>query len=150
PTQTWTHMPSPMDDQALAIWSIARHPEDPRVLLAGTRPGKIFRSDDAGASWRELPARIAQTSDFTAFETRVTRVLVDPDEPDTLWASVEVDEIHRSGDGGQTWERLNQGLNNPDIHDIAVLHDRTGARLLAATSAFGTHFSRDEGRSWEL
>lgn len=148
--KSWRRIPSPMDKRPFAIWSIARHPASPDHMLVGTQPGCIFHTTDGGRHWEAFGADIAHTTDFTAFETRVTRVRFDPDDDRTWWASIEADEIRVTRDAGQTWQRVNQGFNNPDIHDIAVLHDKQGQRYLAATSAYGTHFSHDDGRSWAL
>ena len=146
-TGYWRHMPSALDT-VKSTWSIARDRANPDVLVAGTRPGKVFRSDDGARQWQELPAGIAASSDFTAFETRVTKVLIDPDNASTLWASVEVDGIKVSRDGGASWSNVETGLKDPDIHDFNVLHDETGVRYLVFTSAFGTYISTDEGQSW--
>lgn len=49
-----------------------------------------------------------------------------------VWVSDEIDAIHRSRDGGESWDKLDNGFKFPDIHDIAILNDN-GRKLLAAT-----------------
>ena len=138
-------VPSPADD--MCIWAFAQSPKNPHVLLIGTHPGAVFRSDDSGATWRELP--IGLVEECLIGRPRITRIRFDPFDDDTIWASAEIDAVHRSADGGETWERLENGFDFPDIHDIAIIGDNGARRLLAAT-ARGLYKSTDEGASWHF
>ena len=53
--------------------------------------------------------------------SRVTCLLADPDEPETIWAGVEIDGVWRSRDTGETWQRLSAGLSSTDIHGLAIV-----------------------------
>lgn len=141
--KTWTHLPSAMDD--LDVWSLVQSPSDPRVLIAGTQPAALFRSDDAGATWVKLPCRFAEECIYVA-RPRVTQILFDPSDDQKIWVGVEIDGVHLSEDGGQTWERRSDGLLSDDIHGLAVV--QTPERVLFATTNKGLHRSTDEGRSW--
>ncbi len=108
-TNLWEHMPvSTFGDLAIA-------PSDPNVLYAGTGEQQnrqstswgngVYRSDDAGASWRHLGLD----------ETRHTgRVQVHPTDPDivyvaalgNLWRSTPERGVYRSRDGGNTWDKV--------------------------------------------
>ena len=55
--QHWEHLPSQLD--ALQTWALAQSPHDERVLLAGTREARLFRSEDGGASWTPLDLDMA-------------------------------------------------------------------------------------------
>ena len=143
--ERWTHLPSEMDK--LCVWSLAQSRHDPDVLVAGTQPAALFRSDDGGRGWRRLEAAMAQKCTFVD-RPRVTQVLFDPQEKDTIWAGVEIDAIHRSRDGGRSWEPLGAGLVSDDIHGLAVVVN--GDATILATTNKGLHRSRDKGRSWEL
>ena len=138
-------VPSPADD--MCIWAFAQSPKNPHVLLIGTHPGAVFRSDDSGATWRELP--IGLVEECLIGRPRITRIRFDPFDDDTIWASAEIDAVHRSADGGETWERLENGFDFPDIHDIAIVGENGARRLLAAT-ARGLYKSTDEGASWHF
>lgn len=142
----WTHLPGPLD--ATCTWTLARQRGNPDVIVAGTHPAALYRSDDAGANWRQLPVKMADECIFVQ-RPRVTQVIFDPEDDATLWAGVEIDAIHRSRDGGAHWERLDQGLVSGDIHGVAVVRSPTG-RVLFATTNKGLHRSDDEGANWRL
>jgi photosystem II stability/assembly factor-like uncharacterized protein len=141
----WTHLPSPFD--ADCTWALARHPSDPDIIVAGTHPAALWRSDDGGASWRRLGVALAERCIFVG-RPRVTQVLFDPADAHTLWAGVEIDAVHRSRDGGTTWDRLDRGLLSGDIHGLAVV--RNGATTVFATTNKGLHRSDDGGESWHF
>lgn len=140
----WHHLPSAMDQTP--IWALAIHPERPETIFAGTRPSALYRSNDAGKTWEKLDARI-ETDCPPIMHTRVTCVLIDPADNETIWAGVEIDGVYRSTDGGTTWTRHIEGLNSLDIHGIAVIPGETKT-LLAATNA-GVCKSVDNGETWQ-
>jgi photosystem II stability/assembly factor-like uncharacterized protein len=142
----WTHLPGPLD--ATCTWALARQRGNPDVIVAGTHPAALYRSDDGGAHWRQLSVSLADTCIFV-HRPRVTQVLFDPEDDQTLWAGVEIDAIHRSRDGGEHWERLDAGLVSGDIHGVAVVRSPTG-RVLFATTNKGLHRSSDDGAHWQL
>ncbi|HXQ53295.1 MAG TPA: hypothetical protein VN802_19545 [Stellaceae bacterium] len=158
----FTHLPSPMDGERL-VTAIAFAPADPNTIITGTQPSALYRTSDGGRSWAKLETAMKRytTSGFYGSDrpgfaddggngtvkhwTRVTQVLIDPADPARIWAGVEIDGAWTSGDGGQSWERVSQGLETDDIHGFALVSD--GGPLLATTNA-GPHVSHDRGRSW--
>jgi photosystem II stability/assembly factor-like uncharacterized protein len=154
----WFHKPSPMDQPGYSIWSLLRADNDPKILLAGTRPAEFYRSDDEGATWRLMltPIEADVANDTRASRgysngrlMRVTRMMFDPADANSIWCGIEIDAIHRSKDGGKTWTRLNQGLVSDDIHDLAIL-DHANKRTVFATTNKGLHRSDDNGASWRF
>ena len=79
---------------------------------------------------------------------RVTALTVDPSDNRIIWAGVEVDGVRRSLDGGETWTRIAGGLNDPDIHDVAVRPADGGKAVLTSTPR-EIFASTDKGESWE-
>ena len=143
---SWEHLDSPMDGDQ--IWSIAVHPDNPDIVLAGTKPPVVYRSDDAGKSWAKLP--IAPAEACLAGPPKVTNIVFDPRDTDTIWVGIEIDGIYRSRDGGATWEQLPPLGSHPinqDIHAVRLNPDGR-APLLAATPD-GIWQSTDEGTSWQ-
>jgi photosystem II stability/assembly factor-like uncharacterized protein len=141
----WEHFPSVLDD--LPIWSIVQSPHDPRLMLAGTRPAKLFRSDDAGKTWTPLSATIAASCTAVG-KTRTTAILFDRRDPQLVWAGIEVDGVYRSRDAGQTWTKHSSGMHSEDIHGLGVAYP-DGQRKLFAVTDRGPHISLDDGDTWE-
>src|ERR1700730_10849101 len=142
PTARWTHLSSPMQD----VWAVAVDPRNPDVLIAGTRPASFWRSADAGKAWTPLEVDgVVPASDVNAGPTRVTQILFDPFDEDTVWATVEVGGIYRSTDHGTTWEHKDKGLISADVHGLAVVKPPSRGKTLLATTNRGLHRSEDNG-----
>jgi photosystem II stability/assembly factor-like uncharacterized protein len=145
-TSKWTHLPSDMD--SLTIWSIVHSPDNPDIVLAGTRPSAIFRSEDRGRTWTRSQGAFAPTCPAVG-KPRVTQIVFDPQDPQFVCASIEIDGIWRSRDGGKSFERCAEGMVSEDGHGISIVR-RNGARILYATTNQGLHVSHDDGASWTL
>ena len=144
-TTRWTCLPSPMQD----VWALAQDPDHPEVIYAGTRPAAFYRSRDAGQTWEQLEAPGIQTfSTINMGPTRVTQILFDPHNHDTLWAMVEIGGAYRSLDRGNTWTLQTEGLLSCDMHGVAVVHDAAGKKIVYATTNRGLHRSLDNGETW--
>jgi hypothetical protein len=146
--QRWAHLPSPMDGRP--IWALAQSPHDARVLLAACRPTALYRSDDAGKTWRQLDIPFADSC-IQVLVPRPTQILFDPIEKNTIWLGVEVDALYRSTDGGTSWTRHDKGMKSVDIHGVAVVGGARGSngRTIYVTTDHGPQRSRDNGESWE-
>jgi hypothetical protein len=126
------------------IWSLAVDPVDPDILFAGTRPAGVWRSRDGGRQWEKLNVDIAmECSIGTPF---VTALVVDPDDHHMVWAGVEIDGVFRSMDGGDTWTHLENGLYDPDVHDMAIAATRP--KRVYVSTARDMFLSDDLGESW--
>lgn len=143
----WISLPSPAPD----IWAIAQDPADPQHLLAGGRPAALFESHDAGQHWRQLDLTMDAFSPINNGPTRVTQILFDPVDPDTVWATVEIGSVYRSRDRGRRWQRLSEGLVSADLHGIAVVPSADGrGKHVYVTTNQGLHRSDDDGEHWQL
>lgn len=142
--KSFERLDSPMN--SLDVWKIAIDPVDPDTIFAGTRPSALFRSRDGGRQWEKLAVDMAEECPNVRIP-RVTALVVDPVDHDTIWAGVEVDGVRRSLDGGDTWTYIEGGLNDPDIHDMAV---SVAEPRTVLTSTPGEIFaSTDAGESWQ-
>ena len=142
---TWQKLESPMD--GIQIWSIGIDPVDPDIIFVGTRPD-AYRSRDGGKRWEQLSLGVANPCPVGV--PRTTMMIVDPRDHRTIWAGIEVDGVHKSLDGGNTWIHLPDLGSEPfhgDIHGMAVSPGQPSA--IYATTPFGIATSTDEGESWE-
>jgi photosystem II stability/assembly factor-like uncharacterized protein len=142
----WMRVESPLNGRQ--IWSLLLLPQAPEVILVGTCPARIFRSEDGGSTWTEPAVRMVQECP-RIMHTRVTTLMADPTEPQTVWAGVEIDGLYRSRDGGRTWQAVGRGLSSRDIHALAIVGgDGRGKRLLASTNN-DLNLSTDNGETWQ-
>jgi photosystem II stability/assembly factor-like uncharacterized protein len=160
----WNGLPSPTDVQL--ITALAVSPFDSNILLAGTQPAAIHRSEDGGQSWKNLHVPMKPFVSTGFFEdpksivsktkavsrpaaqhwTRVTQILFDTRDPSLVWAGVEIDGAWLSKDGGRTFTRHTAGLMSEDVHGFAVFSN--GSRTVFATTNAGLHTSADNGENW--
>jgi photosystem II stability/assembly factor-like uncharacterized protein len=141
----WTRVESPLNEKQ--IWSILIAPQQPELILVGTCPSRLFRSADSGRTWTGPVVAIEQHCP-RILHTRVTTLVADPTDPDTVWAGVEIDGLWRSRDGGQTWQQVGTGLSSQDIHALVIVADGASQRLLASTNN-DVNQSTDGGATWQ-
>jgi photosystem II stability/assembly factor-like uncharacterized protein len=141
--QSFEHIDSPMD--AMDVWKIAFDPSDPNIVFAGTRPAALFRSTDGGRHWRQCTVEMAEDCPNVRIP-RVTALTVDPADHSIVWAGVEVDGVRRSLDGGETWSRITEGIDDPDIHDVTTAV--TAGKATFTTTPREIFASEDRGKSW--
>jgi photosystem II stability/assembly factor-like uncharacterized protein len=150
------------------VSKIVVHPKDPGVVwVAAQGPlwskggdRGLFKTKDGGKTW----TKVLGGGEWTG----VTDVAIDPRDPDLLYAATwqrhrtvaaymgggPESGLHRSTDGGETWQKLAKGLpkgslgkiglalspQDPDVLYAAIeLDRRTGA----------VYRSTDRGSSWE-
>ncbi len=147
----WERLPAPFDpgrgwEAGTSVWSLLVHPRRPDTLFVGTCPAALYRSEDAGASWEPLEAGLVRESPDLVY-MRVTCLVADPANDDTVWAGIELDGVRVSTDGGATWERRDGGLSSPDIHDLLVAPG--GPKTLVAATNNDINLSRDGGATWQ-
>ena len=123
--------------------TIAINPQNGRTLIVGSRDSLLFRSDDAGASWRLLPFPSGTPGVFNS-------VLIDPHEPQHYYAGLDAGDTRDSGvyeskDGGETWQAF-AGIRGSRIESLAMspIHSST----LAAGTSKGVFVSTDAGNTW--
>jgi photosystem II stability/assembly factor-like uncharacterized protein len=128
------------------------------VVYAGTEPSALYRSDDGGASWRELetlrqlPSAPTWSFPPRPYTSHIRWITPDPLVTGRLFSAVEAGALLRSLDGGETWE--DRKPTGPfDTHTL-IMHPLAPDRLYsAAGDGFmqpGNGFvqSDDGGESW--
>jgi photosystem II stability/assembly factor-like uncharacterized protein len=150
------------------IGKIEIDPRDSNVVYVASQgplwgPGGdrgLFKTTDGGKTWKN----VLNVSEHTG----VTDVVVDPKNPDTLYAASyqrrrhvwtlinggPESAIHKSTDGGATWTRLRAGLPPGDLGRIGLAISPVDSNVLYASVEAGERRggifrSSDRGGSWE-
>src|SRR5579864_2223648 len=144
------------DPIAQDIHRLARCAAHPQVLWCQHHNG-VFRSEDAGASWREITAIRPSKFGFA--------VAAHPHDPNTAWfvpatkdeRRVPVDGhvvVARTHDGGASFEVLSRGLPQRHAYDLVWRHalavDASGELLAFGSTTGGLWISEDGGDSWAM
>ena len=81
-------------------------------LFAGTEPAHLFISDDLGLHWSEMPSlRSVPSVPKWSFPApphigHVKHINFEPQNPTTMYASVEVGGLLKSTDAGEHWQEF--------------------------------------------
>jgi photosystem II stability/assembly factor-like uncharacterized protein len=154
-------------DGSVQVWSVLVHPQDDRIVYAGTSPVGVCRSDDSGDHWQQLPSPNLPERVKMGFPCRVMRLAADASDANHIFATLEVGGVMRSLDGGETWEDCNAGLielaERPHLKskiqsDTEIEGMMDGHALCVSDASPGTVFlavrmglfrSADQGMSWQ-
>ncbi len=145
---SWRHLSSYPTDYA---HSVLVHPDDGDQVYVGSEPAAVFRSQDGGATWEEhlsFQAVPESTKWFFHAETRdshVRELRMAPNNPEAIYAGIEVGGMVRSLDGGSTWRQL-EGIHD-DIHFVNL--SPTHPERLYIATAEAPYRSDDQGNHWE-
>lgn len=140
------------------VSAIAIHPRNPDIIYIGAAQGGVWRTDNAGASWRPL-------SDGEC-SLAMGSIAIDPVNPDIVYAATG--EQHFSGDsyygcgvlrsvnGGASWEHLGSDVfvgNSGGARISRVFVDPVTAGSVSSTtvmaaSTVGLFRSENSGRTW--
>jgi photosystem II stability/assembly factor-like uncharacterized protein len=156
--ETWEPRAEGVSIPHIFCLGYAHHGAD-TVLYAGTEPASMFRSDDYGLSWIELPGvketkgREKWSFPSPPHQAHAKTMTVDPRDPNVIYVGVEQGDLLKTTDGGATWRVLDD-YSKPtdwtyrDIH-LVVIHPSNSAELYM-TTGMGLYRSRDAGETWTL
>ena len=116
----------------------------PHIVFALTNTGSFLRSDDEGVSWR-----VAHTFDGS----RVTKLIMDPNDSRNLYVLAESGGLFVSFDKGESWQNRSSVLENisPQASYVNTLKIARGnSSLLYLATNYGILRSNDKGRTFEL
>lgn len=150
------YMPPEQRDEPMAqdIHRLARCAARPDVIWC-QHHSTVYRSEDGGATWRELPAIRPAKFGFA--------VAAHPTDPATAWFVPAVKDeqripvdgkivVARTRDGGESFDVLSKGLPQKHAYDLVYRHglsvDETGERLAFGSTSGGLWISEDAGESW--
>ncbi len=158
--------------QSGSIGAVAVAASDPNVVYVGTGEHAVrgvmthggdglWRSTDAGRSWKRIGLEQSQ---------HIARIVVHPQDPDTLWVAVQgalygpssQRGVYKSTDGGANWKQvlsvdertgaseLSLDPGNPRILYAAMWeHGRQPWKITSGGPGSGLYKSVDSGESWE-
>ena len=122
-----------------AVHSLAQSESNPDTLIAGTF-NTIFRSDDAGQTWKQLP-----TTNVNGL-LHVESLAIDPRTANTIYAGTWY-LPYKSTDGGQTWTSIKNGIiDDSDIFAIDI--DPRDPNHIIASACSGIYETKTAGDSW--
>jgi photosystem II stability/assembly factor-like uncharacterized protein len=150
------------------IGRIAIDPRDSNVVFvaaqgplwsAGGERG-LYKTTDGGKTWKAVIS--------ISENTGVSDVVIDPADPDTMYAATwqrrrhfytlinggPESAIHKSTDGGNTWTKLRSGLPPGDLGRIGLSISPANTNVVYATveasgNLSGIFRSNDRGATWE-
>ena len=149
-TEVWTAR-GPFDRGGRARALIV-HPEDPQILWAAAGSGGLWKSEDAGTSWRPLADKLGLPAGS---------LVMDPRNPDILYFGTG-ERFHSGGpgagifvtrDGGETWKRLGATRKWRFVPAIAISPANSDVLLAAvadpeSTKLSGVYRSTNAGKNW--
>ena len=136
---TWTRLSDGLP-KLMGKIGVAVSPANPDRVYAiiEAESGGLFRSDDAGKTWRLMTGdRLIQTRSWYYMN-----ITADPKNADVVW--VMNAPVMRSIDGGKTFQ--NVAAQHGDNHQLWI--NPTDSRYLINANDGGAAISLDGGRSW--
>ena len=101
------------------VWHLEPSLTDPDVVYAGVEDAAMFRSDDAGNSWKEMPGLRAHGTGSQwapgAGGLCLHTILIDPSNPKRMFIAISAAGAFRTDDGGESWKAINRGLRSQHI-----------------------------------
>lgn len=120
-------------------------------LFAGTEPAHLFISDDLGRRWSEVPSlRSVPSVPKWSFPApphigHVKHINFEPQNPTTMYASVEVGGLLKSTDAGEHWQEFPSLYE--DVHRT-MIHP-SNPKFLYAVTGRGLYVSPEGSATWD-
>lgn len=139
--ETWTPIPFP--PKRIYSFIIDRKSPDNRMFVSGTvnDHGKIFRTDDDGANWKEVYSEPGE-------KTFISALAQDPWNTDVIYAGTSAGTILKSRDAGATWSNIGGKDGNFGIVADFVFDPVRRDSLSFLSYGNAMYHSDDGGATW--
>jgi photosystem II stability/assembly factor-like uncharacterized protein len=97
------------------VWYLEPSATDPDTVYAGVEDAALFRSNDGGRTWQELPGLRSAKGHLWqpgAGGMCLHSIIVDPSDAKRMFVAISAAGAFRTDDGGQTWRPVNHGLKS--------------------------------------
>lgn len=132
--------------EVLMVVTLGMDPTRRSILYAGTSGG-VYKSIDQAGHWEKVNNGLVPPNMLkTSRALNVTSILVDPYEPDTIYAAT-LAGLYKSTDAAKSWNRI--GASLPDQMIVVMILDRTRKGVIYITGRDGVHRSEDGGMTWK-
>ncbi|MBI3620739.1 MAG: hypothetical protein HY208_00925 [Nitrospirae bacterium] len=128
--------------KSYSLYHFAVHPKQPDLVYLGAGGGGLYKSTDGGGHWIEMNDGLQDTD--------IGQMFLHPNDPERIYV-VTATGVHRSPDGGRTWERWNQGddfTTSQEFQSIIIVPGRSDRLFLA--SKRGLYMRAEGDPSWRL
>jgi photosystem II stability/assembly factor-like uncharacterized protein len=144
------------------VWHLEPSLTDPEVVYAGVEDAGLFKTNDGGQSWQELPGLRSHGSGAHwqpgAGGLCLHTIILDPGNADRMFIAISAAGAFRTDDHAKTWRPINKGLKSqgipdPDaevghcVHHIAM--HRARPQVLFMQKHWDVMRSVDAGDSWQ-
>ena len=102
--------------------------------------GNLFKSQDGGSFWKRLVRNLDKRNNLSSLS-------IDPQNKEILYLSSLGDGIYKSQDEGESWIKVNNGLETLAIDLLSVSPDSSEV-VLAAGQEKGLYKTKNGGESW--
>jgi BNR/Asp-box repeat len=103
------------------VWHLEPSLTDADTVYAGIEDAAIFRSNDGGQNWRELPGLRGHGTGPQwqpgAGGMCLHTIILDPSNPQRMYIAISAAGAFRTDDAGATWKPINRGLRSQYIPD---------------------------------
>ena len=138
----------------LPVWSLLYDPRDSNVMYTGYEACQIYRSEDGGDNWRQIPISV-RFPEITLgpganSAKRILMMSASTADPNELYAAIEVGGLIRTTDGGDHWENLSHGqyVNDDEVDMHGVLSSTLRPGAVFGIGRAGLFSSTDRGEHW--
>ncbi|HEY2952925.1 MAG TPA: exo-alpha-sialidase [Verrucomicrobiae bacterium] len=156
-------LPDPFIEFGQCVHKIARHPDAPGRLYMQNHGGfpehpgvGVLRSDDHGHTWRSISRGLPSDFGFpmVVHPHDPDTIYVVPLEPTTRTCPGGLPAVWRSENGGNSWQKLTQGLPKKEsyftvLRDAMDIDELSSPALYFGTTTGQLWIGREGGERWE-